>query len=176
MSWARSPRRRKVKADQRNWQTVRRLDFLRHYRKVLEIRGECSRCRGPIAETMQFCPWCRAEVRAAKVKTRFARRCPRCKRGVKTDWRFCPWCYGAAINDDADRRYADARYTRRCTNPRCDGGLLMPFMRYCPTCRQKVRRAWKIEDSKSHCPRCRSGVVPEYWDYCPWCGRTLGKR
>jgi hypothetical protein len=172
----RSPRRRKARNEGRDWRTIRHREFSRQYRTQLETRAKCTRCAGPIAETMLFCPWCRTAVRPAKLTTRFPKRCRRCKRGIKTDWRFCPWCYGAAINDEGEHRYTDARYDGKCSNPACSGKHLMPFMRYCPWCRHKVRKIWKIEGSKNRCPRCRWGVVPEYWDYCPWCGRTLGKR
>jgi hypothetical protein len=49
-------------------------------------------------------------------------------------------------------------------------------MRYCPWCRRKVRRSWKIEGVKDRCPSCGWGVLRDYWDYCPWCGRSIVKR
>jgi len=95
---------------------------------------------------------------------------------MKTDWRFCPWCYGAAVNPDATPRHSDVRYEGRCSNPRCEGKDLMPFMQYCPWCRRKVRKAWGIEGSKDRCSRCGWGVLRDYWDYCPWCGRSIVRR
>ena len=44
------------------------------------------------------------------------------------------------------REYSDARYAAKCRNPACRRKDLMPFMRYCPWCRTKVRRAWKIPE------------------------------
>ncbi len=159
-----------------DWRTLRRKEFLRGYRKKLEIGGKCHRCHGPISETMQSCPWCGVKHRVAKEENRFKHKCPRCKRSLKSDWRFCPWCYGPAVNCDAEPRYSDRRYVAHCANARCEGKELMPFMRYCPWCRSKVRRSWKIEGAKEQCSGCGWGVLREYWDYCPWCGRSITRR
>ena len=171
-------RRRRTKSAKKraDWKTLRTRDFLKEYRSALEIRGTCGRCHGPVSETMQFCPWCGSKRRVTAEENRFRSRCPRCKRGMKTDWRFCPWCYGSAVNPDATPRHSDIRYAGRCTNPRCEGKDLMPFMRYCPWCRRKVQRIWRIEGAKDRCPRCGWGVLRDYWDYCPWCGRSVRKR
>jgi len=169
-------RRSRTKKKQPDWKTLRTRDFLKEYRLTLEVRGTCGRCRGPVAESMLFCPWCGTKRRVATEENRFRARCPRCKRGMKTDWRFCPWCYGPAVNLDATPRYSDVRYTGRCTNPRCEGKDLMPFMRYCPWCRRKVRRGWRIGGGKDRCPRCGWGVLRDYWDYCAWCGRSTARR
>jgi len=173
---ARRRRRKIAETISGDWRAIRRRQFLKQYRQALAIRGSCHRCHGPVAEAMQVCPWCGTKRRSAREETRFPRRCPRCKRGLKADWRFCPWCYGPAVSRAAAQRYSDVRYTARCLNPSCKGKLLMPFMRYCPWCRQKVKRAWKIATSKGRCRRCRWGVLPDYWDYCPWCGRSVEKR
>jgi hypothetical protein len=125
---------------------------------------------------MQFCPWCRTKRRVAPEENRFRSRCPRCKRGMKTDWKFCPWCYGGAVNPDATPRYSDVRYEGKCANPGCEGKALMPFSRYCPWCRRKVRRAWKIEGVKDRCPKCKWGVLRDYWEFCPWCGCSITRR
>jgi tRNA A-37 threonylcarbamoyl transferase component Bud32 len=169
-------RRARRRAHRADWRTLRTKNFRREYRSLLEVRGACGRCRGPVAETMLFCPWCGAKHRVGPEENRFRGQCPRCKRGMKTDWRFCPWCYGPAVKPEATPRYSDARYTARCTNPNCEGKALMPFMRYCPWCRHKVRRVWKIAGAKGRCPACRWGVLREYWDFCPWCGRSVVKR
>lgn len=169
-------RRTKAKRDRTDWKTLRTRDFLKEYRSSLEVHGTCGRCRGPVSESMLHCPWCGTKRRVATAENRFRSHCPRCKRGMKTDWRFCPWCYGPAVNADATPRHSDVRYEGRCTNPRCEGKDLMPFMRYCPWCRRKVRRNWKIEGVKDRCPRCGWGVLRDYWDYCPWCGRTIARR
>ena len=166
-------RRPGVQKQRADWRTLRRKDFLRRYRAALEVRGTCGRCHGPVSEAMQYCPWCGTARRVREDETRFTRRCPRCKRGMKSDWRYCPWCYGAAVNAEAEPRYADARYTARCDNRECPGRDLMPFMRYCPWCRRKVQKVWKIEGVKDRCPSCEWGVLPDYWDFCPWCGRVI---
>ena len=70
------------------------------------------------------------------------------------------------------RHYTDKRYTARCPNDRCRGEL-MPFMRYCPWCRAKTKRPWKLPGSASRCPHCRWGVDKNYWHYCPWCTKAL---
>ena len=171
-------RRRRAKStrSRADWKTLRTRNFLKQYRSTLEVHGTCARCLGPVAESMQHCPWCGVKRRVAPEENRFRRRCPRCKRGLKTDWRFCPWCYGAAVNPDATPRFSDYRYTGQCANARCPGKDLMPFMRYCPWCRRKVQRAWKIEGAKERCSHCGWGVVPDYWEHCPWCGRSLRGR
>ncbi|MBN2446696.1 MAG: protein kinase [Phycisphaerae bacterium] len=170
-------RRRRTKSGKQraDWKTLRARGFLKEFRSTLEVRGTCHRCHGPVSESMQCCPWCGTKRRVAPEENRFRGRCPRCKRGVKTDWRFCPWCYGSAINPDATPRHPDFRYTASCTNSRCAGKELMPFMRYCPWCRRKVQRAWKIEGAKGRCTRCGWGVLRDYWDYCPWCGKSTRK-
>ncbi|MFQ5805910.1 MAG: protein kinase [Phycisphaerae bacterium] len=173
---ARRRRRKKAETTSGDWRTIRHRQFLKQYRQALEVRGTCHRCHGPVAEAMQVCPWCGTKRRQVRTQTRFPTRCPRCKRGMKTDWRFCAWCYGRVVNPLARRRYADVRYAGRCANSSCNGKLLMPFMRYCPWCRQKVKRAWKIATSKDRCPRCGWGVLRDYWDYCPWCARSVVKR
>ena len=171
-------RRRRTKSakTRADWKTLRTRDFLKEYRSVLEIRGTCDRCCGPVSESMRFCPWCGAERHVAPEESRFKDRCPRCRRSMKTDWRYCPWCYGAAVNASATPRHSDFRYVGRCSNARCTGKDLMPFMRYCPWCHRKVRHPWKIEGSKDRCPRCDWGVLADYWDHCPWCGRSIRKR
>ena len=86
--------------------------------------------------------------------------CPRCERGVKNDWDYCPWCYGPGFIEETTRRYPDKRYVTRCSNKRCRGEL-MPFMRYCPWCRMKVRRAWKLAGSRHSCKACGWGIAQD---------------
>ncbi|MCP4250899.1 MAG: protein kinase [bacterium] len=156
-----------------SWRTIRWREFLRQYRATLKTGETCTRCSGPMSEAMRACPWCGTPRRPQKEKTTFPRQCPRCKRGVKSDWRFCPWCYGKAINPESELRYTDARYSARCSNASCRGKLLMPFMSYCPWCRRKVQRKWRIAGAGGTCPRCAWSVLPDYWDHCPWCARRL---
>ncbi|HNO77516.1 MAG TPA: serine/threonine-protein kinase [Phycisphaerae bacterium] len=169
-------RRAKSSVTRANWKTLRTKEFLKEYRSLLEVRGTCSQCKGPVSESMQFCPWCSTKRKIAKEENRFRSNCPRCKRSLKTDWRFCPWCYGAAVNPDAVPRHGDVRYAGRCANAKCEGKDLMPFMQYCPWCRRKVRQPWKIEGANDRCSGCGWGVLRDYWECCPWCGRSIRKR
>jgi hypothetical protein len=92
---------------------------------------------------------------------------------MKLDWSYCPWCYGAGFEPASRREHTDKRYAARCANPKCARKDLMPFMRYCPWCRTKVRRPWPIPGSKEKCSRCSWGVLREFWDFCPWCDKRL---
>ncbi len=158
------------------WRHLRQREFRKRFGRALPLRESCRRCHGPIAEAMFHCPWCGVAKRVDPDKTSMPANCRRCKRGVKTDWRFCAWCYGGAIHAEAVPRFADKRYTARCVNRKCPDGALMPFMRYCPWCRTKVVRPWRIEGARDSCKRCHWGVVGEFWDYCPWCGDALAAR
>lgn len=159
----------------RDWKKIRLQDFQRRFGKALELNSTCGRCRHPVGETMTVCPWCGFEPKRYRGPSRFARRCRRCGRGMKLDWRFCPACYGPGVEPATTRRLPDLRYEARCENPSCKRKELMPFMRYCPWCRSKVARRWKIKSSGAKCARCSWGVVPEFWDWCPWCGKGIEK-
>ncbi|UCG86094.1 MAG: protein kinase [Gemmatimonadota bacterium] len=172
---SRDSRRRKSARTTPDWRTVKLRDFRRSFGKELSATSTCGRCHGPISEAMQYCPWCGARRRVHRGAVPFPRRCNRCGRGVKLDWRFCAWCYGPAIGLSSNRSYSDTRYTARCTNASCRRRELMPFMRYCPWCGRKVRRKWRILDSKHKCDRCGWGVLHEYWSVCPWCGKSLAR-
>jgi hypothetical protein len=52
----------------------------------------------------------------------------------------------------------------------------MPFMRYCPWCRVKTKKKWRVARLNERCPACGWSVVGEFWDFCPWCGRKLARR
>lgn len=157
------------------WRTVRMREFRRRFGRTLETKYHCHRCAGPVSEPMRACPWCGAQRTVHRGETRFPARCPRCRRGVKSDWRFCAWCYGAAISDSDAMRYSDKRYVARCRNADCTEKMLMPFMRYCPWCRRRVQKKWKIEGSAATCANCGWFATDEFWDHCPWCARRLGK-
>lgn len=157
----------------RDWRTLQRKQFQRQYGKALQTQFACSQCEGPIAENMTTCPWCGSDHSIHHGETDFPQQCPRCHRGLKLDWHYCPWCFGPGFDVTTTREFSDARYTSRCSNRKCPRKVLMPFMRYCPWCRRKVRRKWKIEGSKEKCPSCGWGVVAEFWSYCPWCGKRL---
>ena len=100
--------------------------------------------------------------------------CPRCERGVKKDWDYCAWCYGPGFEAETNRRYPDKRYTAKCSNRRCRQPL-MPFMRYCPWCRTKVKKPWKLEGSAHRCRACRWGIASEFWNFCAWCREPVPK-
>jgi serine/threonine-protein kinase len=151
-----------------SWKQLQWREFQRHFRAELDTRHQCRRCEGPVAEGMKACPWCGFDNPARGATTRMPAHCPRCERGVKIDWNYCAWCYGPGFEAETTRRYSDKRYTSKCSNTRCKQPL-MPFMRYCPWCRSKVKRPWKIAGSKHKCKACSWGIVKEYWNFCAWC-------
>ncbi len=159
----------------RDWQEIRKRQFLQLWGRILGVRHQCHRCGSPISEPMRFCPWCGIQRRTHRADTDFPAQCPRCNRGIKLDWRYCPWCYGGGFEVDTEREYSDVRYDGRCANPKCTRKVLMPFMRYCPWCHRAVRRPWRISGVKEKCPSCRWPVLPYFWSKCPWCGRSLSK-
>jgi len=170
---ARRRRRRALVRPVKDWQEVRVREFKRRYGRVLQTRFECERCGDPVSEAMQVCPWCGKERKRHRADTRFPATCPRCHRGVKLDWKFCPWCYGPGVGPLSDQEYSDRHYDGRCANPGCSRKVLMPFMRYCPWCHRKVRRAWKFQGATRTCHSCGWGVPGNYWDHCAWCGTSL---
>lgn len=161
----------------RDWRTVQRQQFQKQFGKTLDTHFECSQCEGPMSEAMHACPWCGADHSIHHGETDFPQQCPRCNRGLKLDWHFCPWCYGAGFEVPTNREYADNRYlplsVARCTKTKCDRKELMPFMCYCPWCKGKVQRKWKIEGSKDTCISCGWGVVAGFWNHCAWCSKKL---
>ena len=166
-------RRRNHKPD---WRAVRRQLFLRAHGADLKTRYRCQRCEGPVAETMQACPWCGTRRQVQREETSFPLKCPRCRRGMKLDWRYCPWCYGPGFEPATKRELSDARYEARCSSPGCPRKVLMPFMRYCPWCHRKVRRSWRVPGSNDRCSRCGWGIYRSFWDFCAWCGKSVKKR
>ena len=167
----RSARQRKAD-DPSLWQKVLFKQFQRRYRHSLDTRYECRHCSGPVSELMQSCPWCGTKPPLDRHTSSLPAECPRCHRGMKRDWHYCPSCYGPGFEVETTRRYADKRYAAKCQNEKCRGPL-MPFMRYCPWCRAKTKRPWKLQGSSTRCPHCRWGVDTDYWHYCPWCTKAL---
>ena len=163
---ARRPAPAKRKA---SWRNVQWRQFNRRFRTLLDSRLECRHCQGPVAESMHYCPWCGHDHPSRGSDTTMPAMCPRCERGVKTDWPYCAWCFGAGFEVENSRHYPDRRYVARCSNRKCQSPL-MPFMKYCPWCRVKVRRRWRIGDESHACRGCGWGVAGEFWDYCAWCG------
>jgi len=158
-----------------DWKTAREKLFLRRFRRVLELKHRCGRCGGPMSESMRCCPLCGSSTKVFRGETSLPARCPRCGRGRKLDWRFCAHCHGPGFRRVEARRYSDKRYVARCSNPRCSRKELMPFLRYCPWCRTKVKRQWPIAESGGRCKGCGWGVVQGLWDWCPWCARKLAR-
>ena len=171
---ARRRKKRNKTANGKHWREVRWKQFTRLHGKHLGVRHTCPGCKGPISETMPHCPWCRRHLKVYRGDIRLTRRCPRCKRGMKPDWRFCACCFGKSIEPKTNRAYTDKRYEGRCSNSSCGRKQLMPFTRYCPWCRTKVRRRWKIVGNKHKCSSCGWGVVRDYWKYCAWCSKAVG--
>jgi serine/threonine-protein kinase len=151
-----------------SWRQLRWREFQRQFRAVLDTRHHCRRCEGPVAESMQSCPWCGFDNPTRGSESALPSTCPRCERGVKNEWNYCAWCYGPGFVEETTRRYPDKRYKGRCSNARCHGRLI-PFMRYCPWCRIKVRKPWKIPGSSHSCKACRWGIAREFWNFCAWC-------
>ena len=170
-SHARKQKKPRTKATGLNgssWRRIQWREFQRQYRSVLQTRHQCRHCEGPVAENMQACPWCGFDNPARGSESTMSSSCPRCERGVKNDWDYCAWCYGPGFVEETTRVYPDKRYTSRCSNRRCKGQL-MPFMRYCPWCRTKIRKPWKLPGTGSSCKACNWGIAREFWNYCAWC-------
>lgn len=170
----RTTRKRRTATEPADWKAVRNRTFQRQYGRVLQTKAECPRCASPVAETMTGCPWCGLEFETYQGPSDFPARCVRCGRGQKLDWRFCAWCYGPGRDEIAARDYTDRRYVARCPNRACTRRQIMPFMRYCPWCRTRIRRPWKLAVPAARpCPRCSWSVLPDFWDHCPWCTKKL---
>ena len=160
------------RAGGQDWQAVLFKQFQKEFKHKLATRHNCRHCSGPVSEAMAACPWCGAKDHLKGHETDYPAICPRCSRGVKLDWNYCAWCYGPGFETETKRRYADRRYSARCGNSKCKGPL-MPFMRYCPWCRAKVKRRWRLPDTKASCPSCDQGIAADYWAVCPWCTKRL---
>lgn len=142
--------------------------FKRHHGRALGLAFTCHRCDGPIAEAMEVCPWCGTDRNSFDEITRYPLFCPGCLRGVRPEWTACPWCYPTRLTGNGRKAPPDPRAERRCTRKGCDGQL-RPFMRYCPTCKTRVRRPWKVE-GLAPCKKCR-WPTSDRWRYCAWCAR-----
>ncbi len=148
--------------------------FRRRHGARLEMKYRCHRCDGPIAESMVACPWCGTKENSFREVTAYPVVCPDCERGVRAEWTACPWCYGGRFEGNGRKPRPDPKATRDCSRPGCDGEL-RPFMRYCPSCKQKTRRIWTDTELPDRCPRCRWSVSRTFWHFCPWCARREPK-
>jgi hypothetical protein len=144
--------------------------FRRRYGHALGLRYRCHRCDGAIAESMSHCPWCGTADNSFRDVTSYPLFCPDCERGVRPEWKFCPWCYPGRFEGNGNPPRPDPDAVRDCARRGCDGEL-QPFMRYCPECKQKPKRAWTHHALPDRCPRCRWAVSSASWRFCPWCGR-----
>lgn len=144
--------------------------FHRAHGRALDMRYGCVRCGGPIAEAMRFCPWCGEKGNSFAELTSYPLICPWCERGVRPEWNACPWCFPGRFQSNGRRPPPDLRALRRCSRRGCEGQLRR-FMRYCPLCKQKVRRPWSTRELEDRCPRCRGPVSRSFWHFCPWCSR-----
>ena len=165
-----SRRRSRLRAPDPSPLEVEAAVFRRRYGQKLGMRFHCHRCGGPIAEAMNVCPWCGSKDNSFLNLTSEPLACPECERGVKAEWTACPWCFSGRFQGNGQRPRVDSKATRRCTRHGCDGQIRI-FMRYCPLCKQKVRRLWSHPELSDRCRRCRWPVSRQFWRFCPWCGR-----
>ncbi len=142
--------------------------FRRSHGATLDLRFTCHSCEGPISEAMTVCPWCGSDRNSLRDLTPYPLICWDCERGVRPEWSACPWCYPARFECNGKTPPPDSGAERVCARKGC-GGQLRPFMRYCPICKTKVKRPWKVE-GLAGCPRCR-WPTSEAWRWCAWCGR-----
>ncbi len=154
------------------WEWVRVREFENQFRKRYGLQYSCRKCGNPVGEAMSYCPWCKTDDNSFREVTSFPAFCPDCDRGVRLEWKFCPWCYSGRFSDHIDRRHSDPRYTERCGNSSCKDRRLMPFMRYCPSCKTKVKRPPRPQQNEAPCPHCR-WPIPKggFWKNCAWCGK-----
>lgn len=160
------------KGERRDWRRVRLRQLCRLLGQRLRLTHQCLSCQQPVDERMQSCPWCGTDALVPVGESTFPSECPRCERGAKLDWSYCAWCYGPKIGPQSKRRYSDRRYVSGCSS--C-GGKLIPFSRYCPWCRVRVRQRWPLVKKARRCTRCDQPVLPQFWAHCPWCGDGLSK-
>ena len=144
--------------------------FRRVHGKGLGMRFSCRRCDSPLAEEMQFCPWCGASDNSYRDVTHFPLVCGDCERGVRPEWNACPWCYTGRFVSDGKAPPEDSKAVRNCAARGCEGQLRL-FMRYCPLCKRKVKRVWSHSALPDRCPRCRWPTSCAFMRFCPWCGR-----
>lgn len=141
--------------------------FRKHFGKLLETHYDCHACDGPVAESMRRCPWCGTADNSFAAVTRFSLVCPRCERGVRPEWSACPSC-AAGLESNGRPLPGASTADRRCPANGC-GAPIHRFMRYCPSCKRKQTRPWKVVGMPP-CTRCRWPVAPR-WRFCAWCGK-----
>jgi serine/threonine-protein kinase len=163
-------KRKKTKRPAPSPLAVQAEAFRRAHGRGLELRYRCHRCEGPISEAMNHCPWCGSADNSFAELTTAPLICPSCEKGVRPEWSHCPWCHPGRFESNGRKPPHDPRAERTCPARGCEGQL-RPFMRYCPECKQKVKRVWSHPDLPDRCPRCRWPTSHAYMRFCPWCGR-----
>jgi serine/threonine-protein kinase len=163
-----APRRRRRKPSQTSAFELETRWFRRQYGRELGLRFECHDCGGPVAEAMAVCPWCGTDRNSFAELTQAPLVCPDCDRGVRAEWTACPWCYPARFEGNGRTPPPDPGAERTCRKRGCDGQLRR-FMRYCPMCKTKVTRAWRVP-GLDRCRRC-DWPTSDRWRFCPWCAR-----
>lgn len=142
--------------------------FRRRFGKQFEAHFDCYACDGPIAESMSHCPWCGTTRNSFAEVTTFPLICPDCERGVRPEWGACPKCSTGRFEPNGKEIPADHSAERTCGRSGCEARIRR-FTRYCPACKFKVERPWKVEGLDS-CSRCRWPVASR-WRFCGWCGK-----
>lgn len=142
--------------------------FRKRFGRIFDTRFDCCACDGPIAESMSFCPWCGTARNSFIEVTAYPLVCPDCERGVRPEWSACPRCPTGRFVSNGKPIPTEPRAVRLCTRKDCLTPL-RPFMRYCPGCKRKVGRPWRI-GGLPQCGRCRWAIVPR-WRFCAWCGK-----
>jgi len=172
ISWAderanRRPRRKR-RSPPKDPFTLETEWFQRRYGRTLDTRFDCHACDGPVSESMRSCPWCGTKRNSFREVTRFPVVCPDCERGVRPEWSACPTCTTGRFESNGRAIPARPQAERTCSKKGC-GAPLQRFMHYCPGCKTRVSRPWKVEGLAA-CTHCRWPVAPR-WRFCGWCGK-----
>jgi serine/threonine-protein kinase len=142
--------------------------FRKRFGAALGTRFDCHACDGPVSESMRHCPWCGTDRNAFGEVTAYPLICPDCERGVRPEWSACPTCSTGRFVPNGRPIPSGRRSERTCKKKGC-GAPIDRFMHYCPGCKDRVTRPWRVEGLHG-CPRCDWPMVPR-WRFCGWCGR-----
>jgi hypothetical protein len=146
--------------------------FRKNHGKAFDARFDCHACDGPISESMTHCPWCGTTRNSFREITSFPLVCPDCERGVRAEWRACPKCSTGRFESNGRKIPIDRRAERTCRKVGCETPIRR-FMHYCPACKTKVARPWKVAGLES-CKRCQWPAASR-WRFCAWCGKKNSK-
>lgn len=142
--------------------------FRKRFGRALQTRYDCHACDGPISESMRHCPWCGSTRNSFAEITSLPLVCPDCERGVRPEWGACPTCRTGRFQPNGRTIPGGTKAERHCSRAGC-GAPIQRFMHYCPGCKARVQRPWKVEGLPP-CDRCRWPFVSR-WRFCAWCGR-----